>query len=153
MQAPLIQHFTGLPSEDIVSQLQSVSGILLKLGLMSCTVFVFFALLAVLRSLLPRGREEKIRGTWDCGYAAPTARMAYTGTALVQPLCDYFSGLTRFRKKVMQPEGLFPEGAKITVEADDTGMALVWRPVFGEDREDCRKNSCDFNPVISIFIF
>ena len=65
--SPLIRYFTDLPPEDINSQLMTISTYLHKLGFFSCAALILFGFLALFRIFLPRGREEKIEGTWDCG--------------------------------------------------------------------------------------
>ena len=89
-----------------------------------------FAGLLVLRFVLPRGREHPRRPTWDCGYAQPTPRMAWTGTAFAQPLADTFEGVLRPRVHRRRAKGLFPADAAIAVETDDAGVTRFWGPVF-----------------------
>ncbi len=130
MTAPLTEHFSRLPREDIMSQIISISDTLAKLGLFACLVFVFFAVVAVFRRMLPRGRTEEIRGTWDCGYARPTARMEYTSSAFSQPLCDLFSCILHPRRKLERPQGFFPASAEIIVETEDIATRILWKPLF-----------------------
>ena len=75
-------------------------------------------------------KPEKIKPTWDCGYAEPTARMEYTGTAFVQPVVDFFASLLHPVKKVRMDQKLFPERAEITVETEDAADRTVWKPLF-----------------------
>lgn len=94
---------------------------------------VFYALLAALLAIrfrLPRGREHPRRPTWDCGYARPTARMAWTGTAFSQPLADTFQGVLRPRVHMKHNANLFPGDAAIAVETDDAGVTRFWGPLF-----------------------
>ena len=130
MTAPLTEHFSRLPQEDIMSQIISISDILAKLGLFACLIFVFFAVVAVFRCMLARGRAEEIRGTWDCGYARPSARMEYTASAFSQPLCDLFTCILHPRKKLERPHGLFPASAEIIVETEDAATRILWKPLF-----------------------
>ena len=94
---------------------------------------MFYGLLGALlifRAKLPRGREHPRRPTWDCGYAAPTARMAWTGTAFSQPLADTFKGILRPRVHTKHVKGLFPGDSAIAVETDDAGVVRFWGPLF-----------------------
>lgn len=77
------------------------------------------------------GKNVRTAGTWDCGFAAPTARMEYTGTAFTQPLTDLFGFLLRPLKKITFPQGLFPERASFETEVPDGGERFLWRPLFG----------------------
>ena len=97
--------------------------------LMGCLYGVVGALLLV-RRLLPRGKEHPRRPTWDCGYAEPTARMAWTGTAFSQPLADTFGAILRPRVHMRHVKGLFPGDSAIAVETDDAGVARFWGPIF-----------------------
>ncbi len=96
-------------------------------------IVVFYSLIAgllALRRFLPRGLEHPRQPTWDCGYAKPTARMAWTGTAFSQPLADTFKGILKPRVHVKRVEGLFPGDAAIAVETDDAGVSRFWGPIF-----------------------
>ncbi len=50
--------------------------------------------------------------TWDCGYAAPTARMQYTGGSFGQPLNGWFRVVLRPRQFLRRPRGPFPRIAQ-----------------------------------------
>ena len=78
---------------------------------------------------LPRGKRNVRRGTWDCGYARPDARMEYTGTAFVQPLVDLFAGILRPIKRLHPPKGFFPVDGEVRVSCKDGGEQLFWRPL------------------------
>jgi len=67
--------------------------------------------------------------TWDCGYALPTARMQYTGTAFTQPLTDFFN-LTKGKNRTIQPpEGYFPTSASVDIDVTDPADHYLWRPI------------------------
>ena len=82
------------------------------------------------RNSLRRKHPDAVRGTWDCGFAEPTARMQYTATAFIQPLADLFNGILRQQKKVAKVQKLFPESASMTTETPDAGTRWVWTPLF-----------------------
>ena len=90
------------------------------------------ALILVRRLLCPRGAVKPVCPTWDCGYHAPTARMAYTGTAFTQPLQDLFHAVLRARKHVIPFKGdqYAVADAALVTETDDRTLAAFWRPVF-----------------------
>ena len=67
--------------------------------------------------------------TWDCGYAAPDARMEYTGTAFSQPLTDFFRPLLRTKKNIVLPEGEFPAKASYEETTFDPAASLYLRIV------------------------
>ncbi len=80
---------------------------------------------------LVRGSENIPGPTWDCGYARPTARMAYTGTAFTQPITDFMASILHPRRKLRKPESLFPSHSAIEVSVEDAGTRFLWGPLFG----------------------
>ena len=95
-------------------------------------VLLTAALVALRRFLCPRGREKPACPTWDCGYHAPTARMAYTATAFTQPLADLFAFALKPRRHFIPFRGhpAAPTDAALVTETDDRALAGFWRPVF-----------------------
>ncbi|MDY0176665.1 MAG: hydrogenase, partial [Lentisphaeria bacterium] len=75
-------------------------------------------------------REAPRRFTWDCGFAQPTARMQYTGSAFVQPLVYLFAPLLRPLRNILAPKGLFPKKASYELSCRDGGEQLFWRPLM-----------------------
>lgn len=90
------------------------------------------ALMLVRRHLCPRGSEKPRVPVWDCGYAGPTPRMAYTAGAITQPLVDLFAPVLRTRRHVVPFTGepATPSDAAIAAETDDLALGGFWRPVF-----------------------
>lgn len=90
------------------------------------------ALVALRRFLCPRGSVKPSCPTWDCGYRAPTARMAYTGTAFTQPIVDLFTWILRSRRHLIPFRGhpAAPTDAALVTETDDRALTGFWRPIF-----------------------
>src|SRR5262249_31591206 len=61
--------------------------------------------LAFLRRALLAGREVTRAGTWDCGYARPTARMQYSASSFAQPATGFFAAFLRSRTTLTEPAG------------------------------------------------
>ena len=127
---PVISFATGLPAANLLHSAEVLQDLLCKVSEFSLIVSGVFLLLLIARSLLGRGRESTVRGTWDCGYAAPDARMEYTGTAFAQPLSDFLHRFTGWRKQVQPPQGYFPQTASIRITTADPATAWFWVPVF-----------------------
>ena len=112
-----------------------VGGVSASLGVMRrfCLIAaaLFGALLWLRFRLLPGGGETRRVGTWDCGYAAPDARMEYTATAFSQPQADFFRALLSRRKTVRGTEELFTGEPSYEEEVSDPGMAGFWERLFG----------------------
>ena len=95
-------------------------------------VALTIALLLLRRFACPRGCIVTKSPTWDCGYHAPTARMAYTATAITQPLVDFFRKFLRTRKYLIPFKGApeSPTDAAIATETSDIALSSFWRPGF-----------------------
>ena len=96
------------PAHVIAAHLAPALGPLTAVVIVGAIVIGLIAVLSVMRHWLLRSREVHGSVTWDCGYAAPTARMQYTSTLFVQPLGDFFSLVLRTRKHIDEPNGRFP---------------------------------------------
>jgi len=82
-------------------------------------LLALFGGLFILRRALLRGRDVRTGPTWDCGYAAPTARIQYTYSSFAQPLADMFQALTGRTGSTTRPWGLFPARAGYVAETQD----------------------------------
>ncbi len=82
-----------------------------------------------LRGWLRRGPIGRT-GTWDCGYAAPTARMQYTSSSFAQILVGLFSWA--LRPRVQQPVklALFPAKSHFHSEVPETVLDEAVVPTF-----------------------
>lgn len=91
-----------------------------------------FSLLLIRRFICPRGRIRPRLPVWDCGYDAPTPRMAYTATAFTQPLVDLFRPILKSRRHIRPFAGdpAEPSDAAIATETGDLALGGLWRPVF-----------------------
>jgi NADH:ubiquinone oxidoreductase subunit 5 (subunit L)/multisubunit Na+/H+ antiporter MnhA subunit len=69
--------------------------------------------------------------TWGCGYAAPTARMQYTGRSFAEILGEHLlPGFLRPRTVERKPEGLFPVEGSFTAECPDPVSEQLVEPLF-----------------------
>ena len=88
------------------------------------------ALLAGLRWVLLRRRSVRTAATWDCGYAAPTARMQYTASSYAQPVMGMFQTVLRTRRDLRAPRGLFPVDAGLHSHTPDVFVQNVYEPAI-----------------------
>jgi hypothetical protein len=58
-------------------------------------------------------------GTWDCGYAAPDARMQYTGSSVGDSLAALFPASLRPRRKLPRVKNAFPAPSEFRSRLDD----------------------------------
>lgn len=83
------------------------------------------ALAYIVRRTLTRGKAQETAPTWDCGYAAPDARMQYTASSFTRPLADDFQVVVNLDKRETPPRGLFPtERSESLSEAP--GVERAW---------------------------
>ncbi len=86
------------------------------------------AVLWLLSRARPGGRVAARGPTWDCGYAAPTARMQYTGTSFGQNIVRLFSFALWPKSQFRAPRGRFPEKADFDTSVPDTVLDRVVLP-------------------------
>jgi hydrogenase-4 component B len=69
------------------------------------------------------------RGTWDCGYAAPTARMQYTAGSFASTITEWFAFILRPERDEVLPAGPFPRDARSSRHTPETVLERVVEPV------------------------
>ena len=69
--------------------------------------------------------------TWDCGYAAPSARMQYTAGSFAGIITEWFGWILRPHRQVNLPEVLFPQEARFEEHTPETVLEEVVQPVGG----------------------
>ncbi len=79
-------------------------------------------------ALLSRVRTSGGVGTWDCGYAAPTARIQYTSSSFADTLVGLFRWVLRPRVHRPHLEGIFPGGTRFASRVDDTVLDGLLAP-------------------------
>ncbi|MBN1568005.1 MAG: hypothetical protein JXA73_09175 [Acidobacteria bacterium] len=114
----------------IQAELLAATGYLKSITCGALIILVLTGLIALLRRRLLSGREVRETGTWDCGYARPTARMQYTASSFAQPILDFFNVFQPGWKRLKAPRGYFPVTASFETEALDTSRERVYRPIF-----------------------
>lgn len=90
-------------------------------------------LLAAAAALRRRVSSNGIRRavTWDCGYAAPTARMQYTGGSFAAIASAWFRRILRPSRFLRRPRGPFPARADHVERAPDPVFDGVLGPAAG----------------------
>jgi len=71
------------------------------------------------------------RCTWDCGFAAPDARIQYTSSSFSQPVVEVFSSVARPFRHGEPVSGLFPQKASFRTETQDSLLRYLHFPLFG----------------------
>lgn len=94
---------------------------------------VAFAILGLLAAVLlwrrVRANGLTRTGTWDCGYAAPTARMQYTAGSFAGIITGWFGWILRPERHATLPEGNFPARAHLSEHTPETVLEKIVEPV------------------------
>jgi len=127
--APAVSDASGLDADLVAGQLAAPSRWLgLIVGAVAALVALVLALIAW-RARLLAGRIATT-GTWDCGYARPTARMQYTASSFAQPITAFFGPFLRTRAHAVRTAGYFPPGASHATETPDVASERVFAPIL-----------------------
>jgi hydrogenase-4 component B len=70
-------------------------------------------------------------GTWDCGYAAPSAHMQYTSSSFAQMIVRMFGWALRPDAHPPKLDGVFPASASFHSHVPDTVLDRGIRPLAG----------------------
>ncbi len=81
---------------------------------------------AFLLTLIPRAPRRM--PTWDCGYAAPTARMQYTSASFGAAVASLLPGLLAPSPVAVSPIGAFPAAASFRTTAADPFGERLYEP-------------------------
>ncbi len=127
---PAIASAGGLPPETVGQHLDDLGGPLSLVATGGAILLAAVGGLALLRKWRLAGGQVGQTGTWDCGYAAPTARMQYTASSFAQPLTDLFRLFLPTRRHGGGVEGLFPPASQFSTHTPDIFQEGVFRPVF-----------------------
>jgi NADH:ubiquinone oxidoreductase subunit 5 (subunit L)/multisubunit Na+/H+ antiporter MnhA subunit len=119
----------GLGSTPFI-RLESAAIPLTMISRAGLIILAVILLLAGLRRYLLKKRTVHTTGTWDCGYAAPPARMQYTASSFAEPITSMFSTALGSRKNLKADPSLFPVFLSIKPRSTDLFMFLVYRPIF-----------------------
>jgi hydrogenase-4 component B len=120
----------GPDPATIRTELFAASGYLKSFTYGALAILALTGSIALLRIRLISGRKLGESPVWDCGYAAPNARMQYTASSFAQPILDFFDIFHRGRKRFRPPQGYFPRTASFETETLDTSQEAVYRPIF-----------------------
>lgn len=128
---PALVTVSGVGSTIITTRMRDASEPLASVTLVTAIFLVFLGGLTFLRWKLLAGREIGAAGTWDCGYAAPSATMQYTGSSYGQSVADLIGPAVGHTRVKPGPFSYFPgpnEGVK--TRTDDVAESRGYRPIF-----------------------
>jgi hypothetical protein len=128
--APVVAQL-GRPAT--VDALGIVAGSVRVLGVCALGILVAVAVVGVIFKLRTNERApgSPPDDTWGCGYAAPTARMQYTGRSFAELLAErLLPPPLRARVAQRAPEALFPREGALSTETVDPFTRGVYQPLL-----------------------
>lgn len=129
LTAPVVELAASDPAvveESLRGAADLLRYVVMALGMFVALVFI----VALARRSALSGKSVESSVTWDCGYAAPSARMQYTPSSFAQPVSDFFHIILRPRAALAMEDGLFPKRALFTHETDDPVESEFYRRLF-----------------------
>jgi hydrogenase-4 component B len=111
----------GWAGEETSVPLATLSGLHLALAVVA-------AVAACMLWRRARHRGFKRALTWDCGYAAPTARMQYTAGSFSGIITEWFAWILRPERHEHRPEAAFPAQASFSEHTPDAVLKHVVEP-------------------------
>jgi hydrogenase-4 component B len=96
-------------------------------------VALAFLVLAAVACLWLKAHANGLRRglTWDCGYAAPAARMQYTSGSFGGIASGWFAWVLRPERQLRRPRGHFPAGAIRLELVPETVLERILGPISG----------------------
>ncbi len=102
-----------------------------SLGILgACNAVLAVAAVTAVFLLWRRTRQTGVRRalTWDCGYAAPTARMQYTAGSFAGIITDWFAWILRPQRQGRRPVETFPARADFEEEMPEMVLECLFVP-------------------------
>jgi NADH:ubiquinone oxidoreductase subunit 5 (subunit L)/multisubunit Na+/H+ antiporter MnhA subunit len=127
IMSPVLGVVLGNP---YAGEIQIASNYLFYVTVGSTAFIILLIAIAGLRSFLLAKRTVGETVTWDCGYAAPTARMQYTASSFAQPIIELFEFFLRTKKHITIPDTYFPTASNFETHTPDLGRENIYNPIF-----------------------
>ena len=117
---PFLEKAAAVAAPELASRLPRLPSLapLGALGLFGLGLTAFFAAVGLV--LVRRTRRSRRAPTWDCGYAAPTARMQYTSSSFASWTVGFFRWALRPRATTPVITRLFPPSERYESHVSDT---------------------------------
>jgi formate hydrogenlyase subunit 3/multisubunit Na+/H+ antiporter MnhD subunit len=122
----------AVPQAELVTVLAPAAAALsgpMRLGI--AALLLAAAALAILSRRMLSRRQVHPSSTWGCGFSQECARVQYTAASFgALALGAAVPAALRPGARAEPPEGIFPQGARFALEADDPARARVFEPAF-----------------------
>jgi formate hydrogenlyase subunit 3/multisubunit Na+/H+ antiporter MnhD subunit len=126
---PVAAFASSLFGAKVAAEVEALAPSLALLGAVSAAILFALAIAGLL--LASRLRSPAAAPTWDCGYAAPTARMQYTASSFAQiATAELLPPALAPRRIERRPAGPFPGPAAFRSEEEDPLTRSWYEPFF-----------------------
>jgi hydrogenase-4 component B len=121
--------WSGLPWEALAGAAAAATRSATGISLGAAVLIAALAALGAVRRRLgaARGPAPRVE-TWGCGYARPSARMAYTASSFAQILVQGFDFAISPRVELQPPRGPFPPAARFATSVPEAVLDLAILP-------------------------
>ncbi len=103
---------------------------LVPITIIAASLIGLWLLIRGIRAALGRGRSCASKGVWDCGYAAPNARMQYTPSSYSRPVAALFAPFLREKRTAPSIREYFPVSASFSTETGDLARDRIFAPLL-----------------------
>jgi hydrogenase-4 component B len=110
--------------------LDELCGVLWHVAAVGAVLGALIGAVGLARRRLLRERPTAAGPTWDCGYAAPSPRMQYTGSSFVEPLTRLLDAALGPTRGGTLPSALFPRASRLESRAPDPAREWGFAPLF-----------------------
>ena len=145
-------HPTFAMGKDVAKLLAPAYAPLLTITDFSFALFALLSLVVLLRRNLLEDRKIGETGTWDCGYAQPSATMQYTGSSFAQPLTELFHPILKTETHLSGVEGYFPVKGDFRSHTSDIFQNHLFKPVFETISTTLHRLTWIQNGVVQVYI-
>ena len=126
---PAIGILTGWPVETLQTPLSQASSSLAMISAFGVASGLGSSSCAISTAILKR-RPVDSSVTWDCGYAAPAARMQYTAISFAGPLTTVFGLLLQSRSSPAAPIRPVCPAGSVETHTPDLFQRFFYTPIF-----------------------
>jgi hydrogenase-4 component B len=127
---PLVERAAKVAAPGLEGSL-AASAPLAAVGACAVGLAALLALVAFWQSRRIALAPRRAAPTWDCGYAAPTARMQYTSSSFASWAVGFFAWALRPRTHRPELPRLFAQEARYESHVGDTVLDRVFTPALG----------------------
>jgi formate hydrogenlyase subunit 3/multisubunit Na+/H+ antiporter MnhD subunit len=128
--APGINVLTSSDGASALLLHKQADGALAMTAVAGAGMILLFVMFRMIKNMLLRRRNVTVQGVWDCGYAAPSSSMQYTGSSYVRPTTNLFQPFLRTLRQGGDVQGYFPKDVPLSTKTLDFAREVIFFPLF-----------------------